>query len=89
MEEHKVFKPDSRTKLPKDTKLVTSMWTMKKNANAPVANNMTIHIVMVLMLIARWCGHIVDVKGAFLPGNFEDGEESYMKVLQRSTSNCI
>eukprot|EP00957_Ditylum_brightwellii_P142525 10858929-Ditylum_brightwellii.AAC.1 len=29
---------------------------------APVANDMTIRIVMVFMLMAGWCGHIVDVK---------------------------
>eukprot|EP00957_Ditylum_brightwellii_P196940 15004195-Ditylum_brightwellii.AAC.1 len=28
----------------------------------PVANDMTIGIVMVFMLMTGWCGHIVDVK---------------------------
>eukprot|EP00957_Ditylum_brightwellii_P013986 1055415-Ditylum_brightwellii.AAC.1 len=108
MEKHKVFKPVLRTKLPKNTKVVTSTWAMKKKANvtyqarlnargyeqrdqehydassiaAPVANNMTICVVMVFMLMAGWCGHIVNVKDAFLHGDFEDGEEIYMEVPQ-------
>eukprot|EP00957_Ditylum_brightwellii_P056072 4249605-Ditylum_brightwellii.AAC.1 len=32
--------------------------------------------------MAGWCGHIVDVKGAFLHGDIEDGEEIYMEVPQ-------
>eukprot|EP00957_Ditylum_brightwellii_P040861 3092645-Ditylum_brightwellii.AAC.1 len=49
---------------------------------APVANDMTIHIVMVFMLMAEWYGHIVDVKGVFPHGDFEYGEEIYMEVPQ-------
>eukprot|EP00957_Ditylum_brightwellii_P197070 15013685-Ditylum_brightwellii.AAC.1 len=30
--------------------------------------------------MAGWCGHIVDIKGAFLRGAFEDGEATYMEV---------
>eukprot|EP00957_Ditylum_brightwellii_P057807 4383388-Ditylum_brightwellii.AAC.1 len=108
MEKHKLFKPVPRTKLPKNAKVVTSTWAMKKKENgtygarlnasgykqrdqkhydgssitAPVANDMTIHVVMVFMLMAGWCTHIADVKGAFLPGDFEDDEEIYMEVPQ-------
>jgi hypothetical protein len=32
------------------------------------------------MIIANWQGQIVDMKGAFLHGEFEDGEVIYMKV---------
>eukprot|EP00957_Ditylum_brightwellii_P090258 6873904-Ditylum_brightwellii.AAC.1 len=39
---------------------------------APVTNDMPIRIVMGFMLMAGWCGHIDDVKGAFLHGDFED-----------------
>eukprot|EP00957_Ditylum_brightwellii_P012973 980460-Ditylum_brightwellii.AAC.1 len=72
MEKHKVFKPVSKAKLPKEAKVLTSTWAMKKKANgtyrvrlnahgyeqrdqehydgssisAPVANDMTIRIVM-------------------------------------------
>jgi hypothetical protein len=36
--------------------------------------------VLILLLIADWHGWIVDVKGAFLHGDFEDGKVIYMKV---------
>ena len=32
------------------------------------------------MLMAGWTAYIVDVKGAFLIGDFEDGEKIYMEV---------
>ena len=32
------------------------------------------------MLMAGWTAYIVDVKGAFLHGDFEDGENIYMEV---------
>ena len=32
------------------------------------------------MIIANWLAKVVDVKGAFLHGTFEDGEVIYMKV---------
>eukprot|EP00957_Ditylum_brightwellii_P084318 6411232-Ditylum_brightwellii.AAC.1 len=108
MEKHTIFKPVPRTKLPKNTKVVTSTWVTKKKANvtyqarlnahryeqrdqehydgssivAPAANDMDIRIVLVLMLMAGWCGHIIDVKDTFLHGDFEDDEEIYMEVPQ-------
>ncbi len=33
------------------------------------------------MIMADWQGQIVDMKGAFLHGEFKDGEVIYMKVL--------
>ena len=48
---------------------------------APVTNDMSIRIIMVLALMAGWASKIVDVKGAFLRGEFEDGAEPvYLKV---------
>ena len=49
---------------------------------APVANKATIRIFMILMIMAGWYAEILDVKGAFLHGEFEDGEEIYMEVPQ-------
>ena len=34
------------------------------------------------MLMGSWVGHLTDVNGAFLHGQFPDGEEIYMKVPQ-------
>jgi len=48
---------------------------------APVINNMSIRIIMVLAVMAGWASKIIDVKGAFLHGEFEDGAEPvYLKV---------
>jgi Reverse transcriptase (RNA-dependent DNA polymerase) len=47
-----------------------------------VANNITIHILFVFMVIMFWIGYIMDVNGAFLLGNIEKGKELYMKIPQ-------
>jgi hypothetical protein len=52
------------------------------NISSPVTNDATISIIMVLMIIFKWSAPLVDVKGAFLCGNFEDGEEIFMEVLE-------
>ena len=45
------------------------------NIHSYVTNNVTVRLVLVLMLVAGWVAHIVDVKGAFLQGRFEKGEQ--------------
>jgi hypothetical protein len=42
-------------------------------------NSVTIRIVLVLMVMANMIAHVVDVKGAFLHREFEDGEKIHMK----------
>ena len=32
------------------------------------------------MLMANWCGELLDIKGAFLHGDFEDGKNVFMEV---------
>jgi hypothetical protein len=49
-------------------------------SHAPITNAGTIQIVLILMSMANWQGQIVDVKVAFLHGEFKDGEVIYMKV---------
>merc|ERR1739848_491062 len=49
---------------------------------SPVTNDVTIRVIMALMIMAGWASHIVDVKGAFLHGEFENNEELYFKVPQ-------
>ena len=48
----------------------------------PVTNGMSIRIIMVLALMANWARKIVDVKGAFLRGEFKDRavRPFYLKV---------
>jgi hypothetical protein len=94
--------------LPTGTKIIDSVWAMKKKSNgtlrgqmnarefkqvegqhynvmkisSPVTNSATIRIVLMLMIMASMLAHVVDVKGAFLHGEFEDGEIIHMKVPQ-------
>lgn len=49
---------------------------------APVVNDMTICIVMVMMLLAGWWAELLDTKGVFLNGCFENGEVLYMEIPQ-------
>jgi hypothetical protein len=46
----------------------------KNSIAAPVA------IVMMLLLMASWYGEFLDVKRAFLRGEFEEGKTLYIKV---------
>jgi hypothetical protein len=41
---------------------------------------MTIKIALTLLIMQRGIAHVVDVKGAFLYGEFEDGETVYLKI---------
>ena len=50
------------------------------NKAAPVVNDTTFHILLILMMMAIWYAEVLDVKGAFLIGLFEDGEKIYMRV---------
>ena len=49
---------------------------------APVVNEITVNIAMVLSLMAGWAIKVLDVKGAFLHGKFEKGRTLYMEVPQ-------
>ena len=46
----------------------------------PVTNAVTIRIVLTLMVMAGMIAHVVNVKGAFLYGDFEDGKKIHMKL---------
>jgi hypothetical protein len=48
--------------------------------SSPVACDATIRTVLTLGTMAGWEFHVVDVQGAFLNGEFEDGEQIYMTV---------
>lgn len=43
----------------------------KSEKSSPVVNFMTINIIFILMIMAGWIGHLIDVHGAFLLGHFE------------------
>ncbi len=48
--------------------------------SAPVKNTMTIRIALTIMLMQSGIAHILDVKGAFLYGEFKDGEKICIKI---------
>jgi hypothetical protein len=48
--------------------------------SAPVTNAMTIKLALMWMLMCSGSAHVIDVKGAFLYGEFEDGEKVYIKI---------
>ncbi len=101
MIKNKVFKAVLKKDLLPGTKIINSVWAMKKKSSStlrgrlnvrgfkqiegqhyngttissPVTNSATIRIVLVLMVMASMIAHIVDVKGAFLHGEFEDREK--------------
>jgi hypothetical protein len=50
--------------------------------SSPVTNSATIRIVLMLMIMASMLAHVVDVKGVFLHGEFEDREIIHMKIPQ-------
>ena len=50
--------------------------------HAPVTNDTTVRIVMVLGIMASWASQIVDVQGAFLNGNLDANDKLYMEVPQ-------
>ena len=49
---------------------------------APVTKNTTIKIVLLLILLADRTARIYEVKGTFLKGQFEKGEEIFLEVPQ-------
>jgi len=50
------------------------------NIAAPVTNEMSVRTILTLACMAGWSTYMLDVKGAFLLGEFEDGEQIYMSV---------
>ena len=47
---------------------------------APVTNDVSIRMMFTIALMAGWIGYIIDVKGAFLHGEFENGEQIYTNI---------
>jgi len=111
-EEHKwmikmgVWEAVPRSKVPKDAKVISTTWVMKKKSNgtlrsrvnargfmqvsgehfmadsisSPFSNEATIRLVLVLLIIFKLTNYLVDVKGAFLCGNFQVEKQIHMRV---------
>ena len=55
----------------------------------PVTNEVTIRVVMVMSVVLRLCIGLIDVKGAFLQGEFEKNDKDLcMKVPQGLEDKC-
>ena len=50
------------------------------NIHAPVANSITIRVVLTLMMMGNLDACVVDVDGAFLHGEFEPGEKVHIQI---------
>jgi hypothetical protein len=50
------------------------------DTSAPVVNEITIRIVLLMMILAGWTAMLLDVRGAFMNGRFKDDEKVYMYV---------
>jgi hypothetical protein len=47
---------------------------------APLANETNIKIILIMLTLAEWDGNVIDVKGAFLKGRFNNGEDMYLQI---------
>jgi hypothetical protein len=59
-----------------------STMTARQSAHQVLTYSATIRIVLTLMIMASMIAHVVDVKGAFLHGEFEDREIIHMTIPQ-------
>ena len=50
------------------------------NISSPVTNDVTIRLLFIIMIMAMWAAYLLDVKGAFLHGQFRNGEEIYSEI---------
>jgi hypothetical protein len=48
----------------------------------PVTNEITIKITLIMLTLAEWEVHVIYVKGTFLKGRFNSGEEMYLQIPQ-------
>ena len=50
--------------------------------SALVTNDVTIRLTFIIMMMALWWGYLIDVNGAFLNGQFQNGEVIYSEIPQ-------
>ena len=78
--------------MPKEAKVLTSTWVMKKKSNGTFRARVNargyeqiegIHYdvdTTALMVMADWYAEVVDMRGVFLHGKFKEGTKMYMEV---------
>jgi hypothetical protein len=47
---------------------------------SPVANELKIKVVLTFLVLTTWKAQVIGVKGAFLKGQFTDGENLYLDI---------
>ena len=58
------------------------MYFEKDNIASPVTNEVTIRIIFLIIIILQLIARVLDIKGAFLQGEFNENEkEIYVKIL--------
>ena len=55
--------------------------------SSPVASDVTIRVVLVLMIMANWENYLADANGAFLMGDFEDDDEEIFMEIPKGFEN--
>ena len=50
--------------------------------SSPVTNDVSVRVLLVLILMANFTAYIVDIHGAFLLGDFDNGEVLYCKISE-------
>ena len=48
--------------------------------SSPVTNDVSVRTLLTIMIMANYSAYIVDIKGAFLHGEFDNGEILYSKI---------
>ncbi len=49
---------------------------------SPVTTDVTVRIILTLMLMANWVARLLDIRGAFLHGEFDNNKQIYSEVPQ-------
>jgi hypothetical protein len=75
---HEVFEVTQACDVPKHSKILSAPWVLKNETNGRCYS--TIRIVLTLIVMAGLWAEIVDVKGAFLPAEFEPHHQMYITV---------
>ena len=50
--------------------------------SSPVTNDVSVRVLLILLVMAEYNAYIVDVNGAFLHGEFDNGEVLYCQILE-------
>ena len=58
------------------------------NISSPTVSEVSIRVILTLALMANWAIHVVDIQGALLHGEFNDGENLFMEIPEGFRESC-